>query len=155
VVSKSYKSRKPCRRWFLGYSEFEIHTALPVERVLKILSENVQPQKKFFQLKSKPFLGCVNSKEFVIKHNSSFMQRVYGNINQEGEGSIVVFTMREDMWSVLAYFLFFVFTAPFVWWNISYLAFYAIFVFGLRIFYYILFRFDAVFIRRKLLRILM
>ncbi len=159
MVSKSYKNKKPCKRWFYGYREFEIHTALPVQRVLEKLSENVQPKRKLFQLKPKPFFGCVDSEEFVIINNNTDEQRVYGNILREGEGSTLVFTMREDMGWVIPISLFLVVSAVLLGdiWDISSLIdglpFYCIVFFGFRIFSYLLFRFDAACTRIKLLRI--
>lgn len=157
MVSKSYKSKKPCKRWFGGYREFEIHTALPVQRILEILSKCVQPERRLFQLKPKPFFGCVDSEEFMIRNNNAYMQRVYGNILQEGEGSILVFTMREDMGWVIGFSLFFVVASVFTVKDISslihLLSFYGIAMFGLHIFFYLLFWFDTACIRRKLFRI--
>jgi hypothetical protein len=157
VVSKPYKSKKPCKRWFWGYREFEIHTALPVQRILEILSENVQPERKLLQLKQKPFFGCVDSEEFMIRNNNAYMQRVYGNIVREGKGSILVFKMREDMGPIIAFSLCFVVASAFLSKDISslinWLTYYVIVLFVLRVFFYLLFRFDAACIRRKLLRI--
>jgi hypothetical protein len=158
VVSKSYKSKKPCKRWFWGYIEFEIHTSLPVQRVLEILRKCVQPERKLLQLKPKPFFGCVDSEEFVIRNNNAYMQRVYGNIIQEGEGSTLVFTMREDLGWIIGFSLFFVVASVFLSKDISslinWLIYYVIVLFVLRVFFYLLFRFDAACIRRKLFRIL-
>lgn len=160
MFSKPYKSKKPCKRWFLGYSEFEIRTALPVQRVLEILSENVQPKRKLFQLKPKPFLGCVDSKEFVISYNSFEKLRVYGNISQEGEGSILVVTMGEDMEPIIAFSLFLVVAAAFlgdirdISSLIHGLPFYGTVLLVLRIFFYLFFRFEAACVRKKLFRIL-
>jgi len=86
------------------------------------------------------------------------MQRVYGNIVREGEGSIIVFTMREDLGGFIGFSLFFVVASVFTVKDISslihWLSFYGIVLFGLHIFFYLLFRFDAACIRRKLFRIL-
>jgi len=157
LVSKSYKNKKPCKRWFWGYREFEIHSALPVQRILEILSENVQPERKLLQLKPKTFFGCVDSKEFVIRNNNAYMQRVYGNIVREGEGSKLVFMMREDLGPIIAFSLCFVVASAFLSKDISslinWLTYYVIVLFVLRVFFYLLFRFDAACIRRKLLRI--
>jgi len=158
MVSKSYKSKKPCKRWFYGYREFEIHTALPVQRVLEILNENVQPKRRLFQLKQKPFFGCVDSEEFVIKHNNAYKQRVYGNILREGEGSTLVFKIREDLGGFITISLTLVVLDLFFLSKnrsslIQGLPFYVPVLFGPRIFFYLLFRFDAACIRRKLLRI--
>ena len=156
MVSKSYKSKKPCKTWFWGYREFEIHTALPVQQVVEILRKCVQPERKLLQLKPKPFFGCVDSEEFVISNNNAYMQRVYGNIVREGEGSILVFTMREDMGWVIGFSLFFVVVSVFTVKDISsliqWLSFYGIVLFGIRIIFYLLFCFDAASIRRKLFR---
>lgn len=158
MVSKSYKSKKPCKRWFWGYREFEIHTSLPVQRVLGILRKCVQPERKLLQLKPKPFFGCIDSEEFMIRNNNPYMQRVYGNIIQEGEGSTLVFTMREDLGLFIVISLFLVVTDLFMSKDISSLIqglpFYVPVLLGLRIFSYLFFRFDAACIRRKLFRIL-
>jgi hypothetical protein len=157
MVSKSYKSKKPCKRWFWGYREFEIHTSLPVQRVLEILRKCVQPERKLLQLKPKPFFGCVDSEEFVIRNNNSYMQRVYGNIIREEEGSTLVFTMREDLGWVIGFSIFCVVASVFTIKDISslihWLSFYGVVLFGLRILFYLLFRFDTACIRKKLLRI--
>jgi len=157
MISKSYKNKKPCKRWFWGYREFEIHTSLPVQRILEILSKSVQPERRLFQLKPKPFFGCVESEEFVIRNNNAYMQRVYGNIVREGEGSTLVFKMREDLGPFIVISLFLVVTDLFLSKDISSLIqglpFYGPVLFGLRIFSYLLFRFDATCIRRKLFRI--
>ncbi len=158
MVSGSYKGKKPCKRWFYGYREFEIHTPLPVQRVLEKLNENVQPKSKLFQLKQKSFLGCVESKEFVIRHNNAYKQRVYGNILREGEGSKLVFTMREDLGGFITISLTLVVLDLFFLSKnrsslIQGLPFYVPVLFGLRIFFYLLFRFDTACIRRKLFRI--
>jgi hypothetical protein len=158
MVSKTSKSKKPCKRWFWGYREFEIHTSLPVQRVLEILRKSVQPERKLLQLKPKPFFGCVESEEFVIRNNNPYMQRVYGNIVREGEGSTLVFTMREDLGVFIVISLFLVV------WDLFFLSknrssliqglpFYVPVLLGLRIFSYLFFRFDAACIRRKLFRI--
>lgn len=158
MVSRSYKNKKPCKRWFYGYREFEIHTALPVQRVLEKLSDNVAQKSQLFKLKEKPFLGSVESKEFVIRRNNVYKQRVYGNIVREGEGSKLVFTMREDLG------VFITISLTLVVWDLFFLSknrssliqglpFYVPVLLGLRIFFYLLFRFDAACTRIKLLRI--
>ncbi|MHC4084962.1 MAG: hypothetical protein ACYSWZ_08040 [Planctomycetota bacterium] len=99
----------------------------------------------------------MDSKEFVISYNSFEKLRVYGNVDQEGEGSIIIVTMKEDMGPIIAFALCFVVASAFLSKDISalfhWLSFYVIVLFGLRIFYYLSFRFDAACIRRKLFRI--
>ncbi|KPL25268.1 MAG: hypothetical protein AMJ75_01695 [Phycisphaerae bacterium SM1_79] len=159
MVSKSYKTKKPCKRWFLGYSEFEIRTALSVQRVLEKLSENVAQKSQLFKLKEKPFLGYVDSKGFVIRYNNSRKLRVYVNIGQEVKGSILVVTMREDLGPIVAFFLCVVVAATIFFLKgkislIRVLPFYAAIFLGLRMLLYIFFRFDAASVRRKLFQIL-
>jgi hypothetical protein len=159
MVSRSYKNKKPCKRWFWGYREFEIYTALPVQRVLEILNENVQPKRRLFQLKPKPFFGCVDSEEFVIINNNPYEHRVYGNIVREGEGSKLVFTMREEMGGFIGFSLLFVVADLFLFMPkdisslIQEIPFFVPYLFVFRMFSYLLFRFDAACTRIKLLRI--
>ena len=90
----------------------------------------------------------------MIRNNNAYMQRVYVNIVREVEGSTLVFKMREDLGPFIVISLFIVVSDLFLSKDIIQgLPFYGPILFGLRIFSYLFFRFDAACIRRKLLRI--
>jgi hypothetical protein len=160
MVAKSYADKWPRKRWLLGYSEFEIRTRAPVQRVIEILNDNVAVKNRLLAQKPKPFLGCVDSDEFVVKYDCPRKQRVYGRVREEDEGATLVIAMQERAGPITALYLSILpCAAEYYRANRGALHRYAFFfcisasiIFAVRSFLYLLFCFDIVCIRRKLSR---
>jgi hypothetical protein len=148
MASRSAKDKRPYRRWFLGYREFEIDTTIPVREVLDVLNEHAEAKSRLFALKPKPFLGSVNSNEFALTFNKNRRPRVYGKVSQVEGGSILAIRVKENGEPLFAFFVCVVAWATlFALSDISSLIwgapYYAGVFFGLRLLFYLLFRFDV------------
>jgi hypothetical protein len=155
MAAKSYTGKWPRKRWFLGYTEFEIRTAVLVQQVIDVLNENSDVKRRLFS--QKPFLGSVDSNQFVLKFNYSMATRIYGSIRQEGGGSILDIAVKENGEILFALCICIVLGA--IWLSsfdmgslLRGVPCHVVVFFAVRLWSYLGFRFDAACIRRRFRR---